>query len=208
MDPELVKKMLAVIESQDEKAALALISEAVASMAGATSSEPAAEAMAEGAEPKPPAPGEEPVAASTVSALAKSLGCKTDAEAIDLVKGMQAQLAKTAADAAVVELSARQELTADLVKLGVEFPSTAWQGKPEDRKPVKRLLDEPIADLRARVELHKKSKPAVAGHAPPPSGNDPAPITLSKAEQDYCTKKGLTPEQFEAKKASAVRSAK
>jgi len=201
MDPELVKKILAVLESQDEKAALALLPELIASMAGVPpEAAPEAEALAEGAEPKPPAPGVEP------SALAKSLGCKTDAEAAAVVTALLARVTKIDAENATVELSARQGLVTDLVKLGVEFPAHCWEGKPEDRKPVKRLLDEPIASLRARVELHK-AQGGKPGITPPPSG-ETKPVTLSKAEQKYCTEHGLTKEQFEAKKANAVRTVK
>lgn len=206
--PELLKKILDAIASGDEKAQAALLPDIVAAIAGGgmPAEEPAAaEALAEGGEPKPPAPGEQPVAASV---LAKALGCKTDAEAAETVKGMQARLSKLDADAATVELNARVELVADLVKLGVEFPATAWEGKPEDRKPTARLMSEPIAELRTRVELHKAST-KTGGHRPPPSGDDKSTeIKLSKAEQDYCTKNGLSKEQFQARKAGTVRSAK
>ncbi len=72
--------------------------------------------------------------------------------------------------------------------------------------PVKRLLEEPIEGLRERVALHRKAKPAPKSPEPPESGV--TEIKLSKDEQVYCTKHGLTPEQFAAKKASSARKAK
>ncbi len=197
MDPELVKKMLAVIESQDEKAALALVAEAVASMAGA-SPEPAptSDPLSEGAEPKPAPAGEEP------SPLAKALGYATDAEAADAIKKLQASVAKSNADAEAVELSARREMIAEFVKLGVEFPATAWAGKPEDRTPCERLAKEPIAAMRTRLELHKAKGPAPKVEPPVGKGE---PTKLSKTELEFCSKNGLTPEQFQERKASAVR---
>ena len=70
---------------------------------------------------------------------------------------------------AVLELSRRRGLIADLVKLGIETPALAWEGEPTDRKPCKRLADEPIADLDARVKVLSKNKPRALAH---PEGAD------------------------------------
>ncbi len=209
MSPELLKKILAAIaEGKDDSG---LLGEIVAAAAGGESA-PAGEAdpMATAAEPPPAPAGEEPkpAVAASVSALAKALGCATDEEAAQAVIKLQKQVQAQADATAAVELGERRGLVARLVKCGIEKPGTAWvkNSKGEvTNTPVARLSVEPIAELRARVELHEADGPRVIAEAPP-SG---APvIKLSKAEQEYCTKNSLTPEQFAAKKASAVRSAK
>lgn len=195
MSPELLKKLLDTIAANDEKAAFALLPEIVAAFAGAEgASDAPADPMAAAADPPPADPNEPPaVAASNVSALAKALGCSTDEEAAQVVAKLQKQVNDHAAREAAVELETRRGLIADLVKLGVEFPATAWKGKPEDRNPADRLASEPIADMRARVELHKAAGPRTPIEAPPTGA---LVIKLTKAEQDFCTKNGLTPEQF------------
>ncbi len=199
MNPELAKKMLDVIAAQDDKAALALLIELAASMAagGAPPAE-GGEALAETPEADPPAPGEEDKA---LAALTSRLDAR-DAQ----YKALSKRLDEQDAASAVLELDERRVLVGELVKLGVEFPATAWEGEPDKRKPVKRLSAEPIAELRDRVAALRKLKPAEDGVSPPASGA--GVVTLSKVEQAYCTKNNLTPEQFAAKKAGSVRKAK
>lgn len=199
MDPAKIKAALDAIEKGDEAAALALLKELIASAAGGGEAAAAeGEALAETPEPKPEDDAEKALAALTKRVEAR------DAAFAALTKRIEAQDAA----AAVIELGARRELVADLVKLSVEFPSTAWQqdakGEPTDT-PVKRLLSEPIEELRTRVTALKKLRPL------PPTPEPPTTVEvtkLSKIEQEYCTKNGLTPEQFAVKKAGTVRKAK
>lgn len=219
MDPELIKKILEVIASQDQAAALALLPELVAAEAGdsVTPPDPNASPLAAAADPKPKdpnAPGAEPMAAS---ALSKALGHATDAEAAEEIKRLRKQVAEQTATSAAVELDARRDLITELVKLRVEFPATAWalkdaDGKalkPEDRVPCIRLMAEPIADLRARVAVHKANapkQPAVREHEPPTAGDKAEAVAkLSKVELDACKKKGITPEDYIERKANAAR---
>lgn len=208
MSPELLKKILDAIAGGDEKAQAALLPEIVAAMAGAEGAEdaPAVDPMAAAADSPAEDPNAPAVAASKeLSPIAKALGCATEEEAAQAVLKLQKQVNEHAAASAAVELETRRGLVTELVKLGVEFPATAWKGKPEDRIPADRLAAEPIADLRARVELHKAAGPRVPAEAPPTGSTE---IKLSKVEQGYCTKHGLTPEQFQARKASVARTAK
>lgn len=205
MSPELLKKILDAIAGGDEKAQAALLPEIVAAMAGAEG-EPAGtpDPMAAAADPKPADPNAPPAVAASkgVSELAKALGCATDAEAAQVVAKLQKTVNDQAAATATVELETRRGLIAELIKLGIEKIAIAWKGEPDKRDPADRLMVEPIADMRARVELHKADGPRLPAE-PPPSGK--TEIKLSKAEQEYCTKNGLTPEQFQAKKASSAK---
>jgi len=212
ISPELTKKLLDAVAADDGKAALAAITEVLAVLA-AGGAAPAAEPAASGADPlaaaaDPAAPKPED---EKPSALSKALGFATDAEAAAEIKRLQGAVAKQTADTEQVELSARRELVGDLVKLGAELPAFAWEPRAKDTDPLvpaKRLCVEPIESLRARVVALKKAKPEIksAAHEAPESGT--VEIKLSKAEQDYCTKHGLTKEQFAAKRAATVRSAK
>ena len=208
MSPELLKKILDAIASGDEKAQAALLPEIVAAMAGAGDPAPAAAAdpMASAADPAPADPAKPAVAAAKeLSPIAKALGCSTEEEAAQAVLKLQKTVNDQAAANLAVELEARRGLIAELVKLGVEFPATAWKGDAKDRNPADRLASEPIAELRARVELHKAAGPRTPAEAPP-TGAEVKPLT--KAELKLAKDHNMTPEEFAAKKASAVRSAK
>jgi hypothetical protein len=208
MSPELLKKILAAIaEGKDESG---LLGEIVAAAAGAETSEPAgADPMAAAAEPAPPAPGEEPKPpmAASVSALAKALGCATDEEAAAAVLKLQKQVQSHADANAAVELETRRGLIARLVKLGIEKPGTAWvkdaKGEPT-HTPVARLSVEPIAELRARVELHEVDGPRVIAE-PPPSGGEV--VKLSKEELAYIKKNDMTEAEYLEKKSRSVKKA-
>lgn len=206
MSPELLKKILDAIASGDEKAQAALLPEIVAAMSGV---EPAAsegaDPLAAGADPAPPAPEE----AAALAVLKKLTGKESVGEAVAEFAALSARVDKINADAAVLELSSRRELVGRLVKHGHELPGTAWlplaAGADEKapRTPCKRLADEPIDELRARVELLCKGAPK-AQLAPPEDGA--GEVVLSKAEQDYCDKHKITPAQFALKKNSTTRT--
>ncbi len=223
MDPALVKKILDVIASQDEKAALALLPELVTGVAAEEAGEPAggADPMAAAAEAPPPPAGEEPkpAVAASVSALAKALGCATDEEAAAAVLKLQKQV-QTQADAnAAVELEARRGLVARLVKCGVEKPATAWakNSKGEITNiPVARLSVEPIAELRARVVLHEADGPREPAKPPVTTGEGKSfttshgVIMLTASEIKNCEESGAKPEAYAENKAirDSARAAK
>lgn len=204
MDPAKIKAALDAIEKGDEAAALALLKELIAGAAGA-GGEPApeGEALAETPEPDPAAEEEK----AALAALKLLTGKSSAGEAVEFLTTLHARVTVLDGERAALELSSRRELIADLVKLGVEVPATAWEGEPEKRTPSKRLAAEPIAELRARVQLLSKAKPRGREPVAPPPGDDGV-IKLSKVEQEYCKKHDLTPEQFAAKKAGSVRKAK
>jgi hypothetical protein len=214
MNPELMKKLLEIIASQDEKAALTLLSEIAAASAGAPA-EPAAaaEPLAAAADPPVPAPGDKPEEAKAASAMVVALsqlagGAKEPGEIVRKMTEMAATVADMAAKSAALEASERRGLVASLVKLGVELPATAWEGDPAKLVVCKRLSAEPIADLRARVEKLRVARPAVNLEAPP-KGAEPDVTEQVKALSAHEIKalkaKGLTPEQFIAAKKNAVR---
>jgi phage I-like protein len=199
MSPELLKKVLAAIEAGEDKSGL--LAEIVAAAAGgAPEADPGADALADTAETPP----EEDKPAAELAALTARL-TKLEAERDERTKKLSARVEELEAERAAGEHAERVELVAELVKLGRETPATAWEGEPEKRQPAKRFVSEPVAELRARVELYRQTP--IAGNAAPAAAPAPAAITLSKEQKAYCEKHGLTPEQFEARKAATVKKA-
>lgn len=212
MDPEKIKAALEAIKAGDADAALALLEEMVAAAAGAgdggtegdgTEGEPGA--LAEGADPPEEDPEE---AAATTRALKLLTGCKSGGEAIKMFTTVLKRVDRLDEEREALELSSRRELIADLVHLGAEHPSTAWEGDPKDRKPVQRLMGEPIDDLRKRVELLKQHRAGgnVLPIRPPASGASPDAVQrLSKKQLDWCKKNDISPEELVERMSKAVR---
>lgn len=213
MNAEDVKKALAALKEGNADAALALLESLVASAAsgdagGDAGGEPAASAadaaLAEGADAPAPKPEdeEETVAAKALKTLT---GTKSLGEAIESLKTMTATVETLRAESAAIELSSRRELIAELVKLGIETPATAWEGKPEDRKPCKRLNAEPVAELRERVKLLKIANPDRGTRGPEaPRASAKSVTKYSRQVLADIKKRGLTIEEFEELKANAV----
>lgn len=207
MTPEQKAAALEAIEKGDATAALELLKEVLAGAPaggeeGALSGTPAA-------------PTEEQQASlAAMSAISTALGASNPGEAVTRLTSLIGRVEAIESNARTVELSERRGLIADLVELGAETPATAWTGDAKDRNPVKRLADEPIAELRTRVTALKAQRPAPAarpprGNSAPASGDAPVRKLSAREEQavsDYCRKHNLTREQFEARKAEAVRS--
>ncbi len=203
MDAEQIKALIEAIKNKDGDAALA-IAEAMLVSAASGEAPPApaggeGDPLAASAEPTPPSEEEKALEAT----LTLLTGAEGPAEQNAFLTTLIAERKSHAERVATLELSSRFELVGELVKLGVEFPSTAFVGDPADRKLVARLSGEPIPELRARVAVLKAAKGAPV--APPTRSTET--VTLSKDEQAFCTKNGLTPEQFAAKKAGSVRKA-
>jgi hypothetical protein len=95
-----------------------------------------------------------------------------------------AAVALTNANVRALEESSRFGLVSELIRLGAETPATAWIGKAKDRKPVKRLADEPIVQLRARVASLRAAAPRAPTPLAPPVTTRPVPaVVLSAHEQ-------------------------
>lgn len=202
MDAEQIKALIEAIKNKDGDAALAiaeamLVSAASGDAPAADSS--SADPLAASAEPTPPSPEEEALEAT----LTLLTGVGGPAERTAFLKKLIDERAKHAERVATLELSSRFELVSELVKLGVEFPSTAFIGDPAERKLVARLANEPIPELRARVAVLKQAK----GAPPMPPTRSPGveTVTLSAFDAAAAKKAGMTPEQFIAAKKKAVR---
>ncbi len=126
MDPAKIKAALEAIKNGDADAALKLLEEMIAGAAGG-GEPPAEDALADGAEP-PHGEEEQPAAQATALSRAVSVAEAAQAE----VKALTERLSKIEKERASADNVERLSLIADLVKLGVELPATAWQGKPED----------------------------------------------------------------------------
>lgn len=165
MHPELLKKVLEALTAGDAAAALELLKEIVASAVAGDAGEPAADpsvnALAESA--AAPAATTDPAAQDdkAMASALRQITCRQSAgEAIAALKEMYGTVQSLNADHARVDNASRIELVGDLVKLGVETPATAWEGEPENMKPVARLSAEPVESMRNRIAILRKSRPA------------------------------------------------
>lgn len=184
MDPKQLMAALDAIEAGDSTKAIELLKAIIASAAsGGEAPEPApgAEAMSEGADT--PTPPEDQKLMSRLSAILG--GGKTTHEVEAEVLRLSRVVATLEAERAATEQATRADLVAELVKLGVELPATAW-ADTEKRIPATRFAAEPVAELRARVEAHRAVGPRHVNLEAPT-------LTFSKAEQDAMAK--MTPDQ-------------
>jgi hypothetical protein len=208
MNPEIVQKLIEAIKGQDDAAALAICEEILAALAGgappadATPPDPTAAAS-------DAAPADAPAMAALGREVVRMSKAANAGEAATLIKNVFEAAAKVEGDRVALEQSERRGLVADLVKIGSETPDTAWKrdeageiGEGDKRVPVKRLAEEPIAELRSRVVALKKSRP-VNPELKVPSGDAPAAITHKLAAE--LKRRGISVEEFNANKNSAVR---
>ncbi len=198
MNPDDVKAALDAIEAGDTAKGLEILKSMIAAAAGGGApASSGTEATSDTAEVPPDEKAQEEMAA-----LRKQVEALTKGQAEEIT-ALRATVHRLEGERSEKDLTERRTLTAELVKCGAETPATAWEGKPEDQKPAAHLLSMPLPALRDRVKALSAGAPRVV--EPPKSGA--AEIKLSKAEQAYCEKHKLTPEQFQARKASAARTA-
>jgi phage I-like protein len=207
MDPKLVQQALDALVAGDEAKALELLKQLIASAAGAEPSaadngappDPAAET---GDAPPPPAQMSE-----DVSAFVRRLtGAATAAEGEAQLSAAISNVRTLSADREALELNSRRELIADLVKLGAETPATAWDGDASKRQPCKRLSAEPIDAMRERVKALRAANLGRRNPEPPPTGNGETPV-LTPAVRAEIKKRGMTEEEFLAKRQTVARRA-
>jgi hypothetical protein len=144
------------------------------------------------------------IAARTLSRLAGKPDIAAAIAEVEAWRASHLELESTrvalAQDRAALENGERRKLVGELVKLGAETPATAWQND-DGKTPVKRLADEPIAELRARVQKLSAARGGRVGTV-----TDPKPPSSSgelTAEQlRICTETGCKPEVFAALRKS------
>lgn len=208
---EQVQAAIDALAGGDGAAALeilkALLTEAASGgSAGGGAPPAAAGATAGNAEEPPP---EMAALARGVLALYSGLDA---ASALKAVESLKADADKRARDAAVLEGVERRALVADLVKLGVEVPATAWVDPEKtgaELAPVERLAKEDLAALRKRVSIIRSTRGASPGHTPPAPEADPAGVKpLTKSERAYIERHKITEAEFRSRTKGAVRSAR
>jgi hypothetical protein len=210
LTPELVKKMLDAIASEDGKAALAVLTEVVAAEAAGGAAETAAT-------PEPAAASADPLAASA-DPKPEDENAKALAEVRKELAELKALTTRVNASALESELAERRGLVADLVKLGVELPAHAWLERVKETDPLmpcKRLSDEPIAEMRTRVAEMRTARglPPVRAHEAPstPSTGSAADgrtittpygvVVVSASEIKNCEASGAKLEAYAENKA-------
>lgn len=218
MDPKLIKAALDALIADDKDAAIEILKGLVVTAAGGSSAEPppAADAGAtqENAE-TPPTAADDAEKTEEMAALGREamalVGAKTAAELREKIKTGTAPAADEGADA-----KERRDLVAELVKLGVETPATAWEKDAEGnipegdaRKPRKRLAEEEIVELRDRVSALRKASGTIATRSrevtPPVREPERSVRKLSRDEQAYCKREGISEQEFNDRRNAAVR---
>jgi hypothetical protein len=170
MDPKLITEALDALIAGDAAKCMEILKGVIASAAGAEApaDEPAA---ADASAESPDAPPDPNFVAA--SALRRITGREDTTEAIAELRRMRDTVASLSAERDAEVLTERRGLVGDLVRLGVEYPATAWDGDAELRNPVRRLAEEPIGELRARVATYTALRPDThARPVPPVTGTD------------------------------------
>lgn len=175
---------------------------------------PVEEAVDPAAPPKDPE--EEEKAGEAMAATARLLrlsGRSTLAASLDEVATwkashleLEAGRAKLRAEQDKLEAGERRTLVAELVKLGVELPATAW-ADDKAAKPSRRLAAEPLSELRERVATWRTAR---GGKAPAgPAAPKGEAIQLSARELKLCSDKKIDPAVYaEQRAAIAARSSR
>lgn len=239
MDPKLVKEALDALIKGDAKAALDILQNLVVSAAGgdpdaATEDAPppvgdggADESTEMGAAPPaaPPAPqAEDPKKAMAAARLACAITGETDigramielSRRSKLAIELEEREAKLAADRAALEISERRSIVAEMVKLGVETPATAW-ADDKGTEPAEHLAAMPIEKLRARLAQLKTNRSGARHEVRPPASSSPTgtgktfdtphgPVELSARELQFCAEYGAKPEEVAANKAAMAKA--
>lgn len=224
MDPkalaDLATKAMAAIKDQDGDTALTLLEQLITLLMGgapaddAASSSPDA-ATAEGGDAQP-APVAAVNAAALSSALCKVLGVKTEAEAIAMFSNLRTSVDTLRTQANGADLVERRGLIAQLVKMGVETPATAWAGDAAKLTPCSRLLGEPLDEMKARVLALSRVSRAAGEIVPPIEGGGEEGsreiktplglVVLSAREIENCESAGAKLETYAHNKAIRERA--
>jgi hypothetical protein len=144
----------------------------------------------------------DPVAAFGRAALAM-LGKRDASEGLEEVARLRAvaldaeqAMAQVKADRDALEGAERSKLVAELVQLGAETPHTSGLA---NKQIAKRLADEPIGELRARVAALRGGR---VSRIVPPAGADAGDLTA--AEIAKCKARGIDPAMYAAQR-QAIR---
>lgn len=176
MDPNQIKAALEALIAGDAEKCMEILKAFVASAASG-GAPPASDPM--GGDP-----GETTEARELATAARSFTGRTAKLEVLAELNRLRTELDSFTAQRVADEAAARAELVGDLVKLGFELPATAWENASKGI-PVKRLRDEPLSDLRSRVNQMRQLR-AVAPVAP----SAPAPVPPVSGNAD-----SLTPEE-------------
>lgn len=218
MDPALLKKVLDAIAAGEDKSGL--LAEIVASVAAEEAAEgaPPAEgapmdAAAEPAasppeDPNAPKPAANQADAPATAMLLRITGARTLADAEPILRSAITSARTIDSDRQALDMTARREVIVQMIEAGGETPATAWEGPVEQRKPVARLMTEPLESMRARVAALKARGGGNGDHMPPPAGGggrtfttSQGLITLTASEIKTCEESGAKPEAFAENKA-------
>jgi hypothetical protein len=223
-----VKSAIAALKAEDGDAALAILEAMVASAAGGgegDADESVEEELADDTEEEEMEEladdTEEEEGAEENSKLAKLLqkatGQKSTGEAVAILGKMLKEHTSLQRQNDALHLSSKRDMVVQLIKLGVETPSTAWKGPAEKRIPADRLMGESLDSMRSRIAVLSKARgkqprpPTRSSGGPTdPDGDDEETVAqkvakLSRRKLEQIKKQGLTPEQFIGLRKTAAR---
>jgi hypothetical protein len=208
LSPKLVSAALAAVASKDAKGSLGVLQQILAALLGGSDEAPPSSSDSEPAADAPPdaatAASDKDIALAGAARVAMTLtGIGTPAEALAeltrrsrVVVDLEAREVTLAADRKLAEEGERRTLVASLVKLGVEIPATAW-ADPAGSVPVARLANEPMADLRGRVDTLSQARGFARVTTPtPPGGAAALSFGLTPEQIQICVEMKVDPETF------------
>lgn len=211
LSPKLVSAALAAVASKDAKGSLSVLQQILAALLGGSAEDaPASSDPPDaGSGDAPPdataaasASNDAVTALAGASRVAMALTGKTDpAEALaeltrrsKVAVELESREVTLAADRKIVEEGERRSLVASLVKLGVEIPATAW-ADAAGSIPVPRLANEPIAEMRGRVEALSTARGFARVTTPTPPGGTVS-FGLTAEQLAICAEMKVDPETF------------
>jgi len=224
MNPDLVKKALDALMSNDMDTCMSLLKEMIAAAASSEAAEEAAEPAEVEVAPMADKPAEEEKPAEAVAAASRLMrltGKGSLVEAVAQVEVFRAshleletERQKLAAERATLEAAERRKLCVELVTLAGRAPAEVWADDAASA-PKPYLAAMPIADLRAMHGDAVKSSVKGSKLTPPAPKKSPKDgegskdvetplgvVTLSASELKACAAAGAKVEDYAANKAA------
>ncbi len=208
MDPEQLQKIIEALgldagaTYEDAIAAMA----AIVKGAGAAATGEAATEAPETEAPETMSAGEEKPDDKELQALRAAIlrdtGAPTSVQALSQVAtwkashlALETERAKLSREKAALELGERRSIVVEMQNLGIETPHTSGLATG---KLCKRLLDEPLSEMRTRLAVLRKARGAKPSAAPTPAAPDASEVELTPRQMALCARRKIDPKTYAA----------
>lgn len=213
MNPDLIVQAIECLKNQDEAGAIALLEQFVveAATGGEVAAEdpgaddPGGEALADDPDVLPEDKDDEDDEKdkdAAAAALRRLTGAKSIGDALLVLDSWSSRVAAIEADERRIDDVKRKALVGQLVAMGKESPASAYADRANGVL-CDRLARMPLKDLSDLVALHRAESAGAHRHRPPVSGG--AKSVVTPKIRSLCEKRGITVEEFLARRETAVR---